>query len=153
MNTNHNYILPKGYKKIVEKTVDFQYRFSTDIRGVPEQFEVAFNALDYIFNKALDSHVLESIAEKKVKCKVRPSTLGALDELPRERSMSTVIDRKTALLMDLYLLFNIEQNRGPPREQQDSILILNRNFKNRKKRKKKPKTLKKNKLPNLRKEQ
>lgn len=35
LQQNPNYILPKGYKKLVEKTVEFEYKFSPAIIHFP----------------------------------------------------------------------------------------------------------------------
>ena len=64
--------------------------------GLSQKFEIAFDALDYIFSKSeLNIHIFENLAQKHVNYKVRP-TIGIPEEI-RERASSTVISRKSQL--------------------------------------------------------
>ena len=62
---------------------------------------MCFDALDYIFNKALGVHVMENIAEKTVSYKVKPISLGSPEDIPRQRASSTLVSHKTPLLGDM----------------------------------------------------
>lgn len=56
---------------------------------------MAAETLDSILAECLDLHFLEDLAIKKTEYRVKPTSIGAFGGFPRERAMSTFIERKS----------------------------------------------------------
>lgn len=48
--------------------------------------------IDYLFSlEPFNTHIIEDIASKKTVYRVKPTTLGTIRDMPKERAMSTMI--------------------------------------------------------------
>ena len=93
LKENPSYILPKGYKKITEKKIDFQFSLSEKMSGLSEPYSVAYQVMDAIFEKAIGSHLMESVSVRNNNYRVKP-LMASKPDISRERAMSTMIQRK-----------------------------------------------------------
>lgn len=96
LESRPDYILPKGYKKIIENRVSFNHVISQHISGLSEAFIAVTEILDEIFSKeTFKFHTLESISQKKTISKVKVSSLGNPAAIQKERALSTYIQKKS----------------------------------------------------------
>lgn len=96
LESQPNYILPKGYKKLSYHSVDFQHTISQTIGGIPEAYIIVVEILDSIFAaEPFSTHIIEDIAVKKTTYRVKPTSMGGFSGFPKERAMSTFIERKS----------------------------------------------------------
>lgn len=97
LDRNPTYILPEGYKKIVDKNIEFKSMLSKKIE-IEESYKVVVETLDELLCDGLNMHILESISNKVTSYKVRPNigfkSNNQRDTLTKNRAMSTIIDRK-----------------------------------------------------------
>ena len=99
LQENPQFILPAGYKKIPECVMDDNYGVSSDVGFIPIAFQAAIEVIDYILSKApLNIHVVESISKQKTQYKVKATGLIS-PEKPRERAMSTLVPKKSPVLL------------------------------------------------------
>ncbi len=84
LHNNPDYILPEGYKKIVDKKIIFQYGIY--LEAMSPTYKVVFETLDDILFKALDIHIVQPFTKVEKVTKARPSLFVAerlkMDNMP-----------------------------------------------------------------------
>lgn len=68
---NSEYILPEGYKKIVEKKVFYTHRIFLD--AMSPQYKDVYEVMDEIIEKAFNVHIIEPFTTYETSAKARPA--------------------------------------------------------------------------------
>ena len=81
MKTTPDHNLPEGFRKVIEKEIDYEYQLPVEL-GIPEKFKVCYELMDEIVSNILDVHMIEPIIYfrniPKAKPKLTPSVTSKL---------------------------------------------------------------------------
>lgn len=83
---NPNHILPEGYKKIIEKKVDFDYKLL--LEAISPTYKDVYEIVDEILFSEFNFHVLEPFTRVTTKAKARPALFHSAVDTDYERTKS-----------------------------------------------------------------
>ena len=72
VETNPDYPIPEGYRKVSQKSIEFEYIIPTHF-AIPEGTMICVELLDEIFDELFGLHIIEPIAQYITETKVQPS--------------------------------------------------------------------------------